>query len=99
MKILLKSLALLKNEYLESNQELDPEVFSSQVGCGFGSGYASETQRNGIWIQCCGSETILDPYPKFRGKWDAGPKKIVSDPQHWFRPAEELLFQSRVEID
>jgi hypothetical protein len=37
-----------------------------------------------------GSETfyllsrIPNPDPKLGGKWDPDPKKIVSDPQHWF---------------
>jgi hypothetical protein len=26
----------------------------------------------------------LDPDPKLGGKWDPDPKKIVTDPQHWY---------------
>jgi hypothetical protein len=34
MKKPLKSLALWKSEYLESNPEMDPELFARQVGSG-----------------------------------------------------------------
>jgi hypothetical protein len=65
----------------------------------------SETGSETCFLVGSGSVTIfLDPDPKLGGKWDPDPKKIVTDPEHWYikavlpdqDPRNRLMIQVRI---